>query len=91
MSDQYVGKVIVAPMVRVCTLPFRLLTIDYGTDLIYTEETIDYKMLRSTKRYIGKKLIIIIIFYLIFYFWNMCKYPLFKFVFSIFYLCVLVY
>ncbi|XP_045111326.1 tRNA-dihydrouridine(20) synthase [NAD(P)+]-like isoform X2 [Portunus trituberculatus] len=50
MSGQYRGKVIVAPMVRVCTLPFRLLTIDYGTDLVYTEETIDYKMLRSIKR-----------------------------------------
>lgn len=45
------GKVIVAPMVRVCTLPFRLLTIDYGTDLVYTEETVDYKILRSVKRY----------------------------------------
>lgn len=56
MSDQYVGKVIVAPMVRVCTLPFRLLTIDYGTDLVYTEETIDYKMLRSVKRYNGKEI-----------------------------------
>ncbi|KAG0720624.1 tRNA-dihydrouridine(20) synthase [NAD(P)+]-like [Chionoecetes opilio] len=51
MSHQYAGKVVVAPMVRVCTLPFRLLTIDYGTDLVYTEETIDYKMLRSIKRY----------------------------------------
>ncbi|KAK8387953.1 hypothetical protein O3P69_020096 [Scylla paramamosain] len=50
MSDQYRGKVIVAPMVRVCTLPFRLLTVDYGTDLVYTEETVDYKMLRSIKR-----------------------------------------
>lgn len=58
MSDQYVGKVIVAPMVRVCTLPFRLLTIDYGTDLVYTEETIDYKMLRSVKRYNGKEVLI---------------------------------
>ena len=44
------GKVIVAPMVRVCTLPFRLLAIDYGADLVYTEETIDFKMLRSVKK-----------------------------------------
>lgn len=50
MSNQYIGKIIVAPMVRVCTLPFRLLAVDYGTDLVYTEETIDFKMLRSIKR-----------------------------------------
>ncbi|KAK7070661.1 tRNA-dihydrouridine(20) synthase [NAD(P)+]-like protein, partial [Halocaridina rubra] len=46
----YANKVIVAPMVRVCTLPFRLLAIDYGADLVYTEETIDFKMLRSVKK-----------------------------------------
>lgn len=54
MSDWYTGKVIVAPMVRVCTLPFRLLAIDYGADLVYTEETIDFKMLRSIKRTNGE-------------------------------------
>lgn len=54
MNNQYIGKIIVAPMVRVCTLPFRLLAIDYGTDLVYTEETIDFKMLRSIKRNNGK-------------------------------------
>lgn len=37
-------------MVRVCTLPFRLMAIDYGADLVYTEETIDFKMLRSVKK-----------------------------------------
>ncbi|KAK8738129.1 hypothetical protein OTU49_004059 [Cherax quadricarinatus] len=50
MNKQYNDKIIVAPMVRVCTLPFRLLAIDYGTDLVYTEETVDFKMLRSVKR-----------------------------------------
>ncbi|XP_045593604.1 tRNA-dihydrouridine(20) synthase [NAD(P)+]-like isoform X2 [Procambarus clarkii] len=50
MNNQYIGKIIVAPMVRVCTLPFRLLAIDYGTDLVYTEETVDFKMLRSIRR-----------------------------------------
>lgn len=48
--NQYKNAIIVAPMVRVCTLPFRLLAIDYGVDLIYTEETIDFKMLRSVKK-----------------------------------------
>ncbi|KAK3880719.1 hypothetical protein Pcinc_014811 [Petrolisthes cinctipes] len=37
-------------MVRVCTLPFRLMAVDYGADLIYTEETIDFKMIRSIRR-----------------------------------------
>ncbi|KAL7643962.1 UNVERIFIED_CONTAM: hypothetical protein RMT77_005974 [Armadillidium vulgare] len=46
----YSNKVIVAPMVRVSTLPFRLLCLDYGADLVYTEETIDFKMLRSIKK-----------------------------------------
>ncbi|XP_063588165.1 tRNA-dihydrouridine(20) synthase [NAD(P)+]-like [Penaeus indicus] len=48
--NQYKNAIIVAPMVRVCTLPFRLLAIDYGVDLIYTEETIDFKMLRSVRK-----------------------------------------
>ncbi|KAA0191407.1 hypothetical protein HAZT_HAZT007393 [Hyalella azteca] len=37
-------------MVRVCTLPFRLLALEYGADLVYSEETIDWKILRSNKR-----------------------------------------
>ncbi|XP_064109697.1 tRNA-dihydrouridine(20) synthase [NAD(P)+]-like [Macrobrachium nipponense] len=49
-SKMYSRKIIVAPMVRVCTLPFRLMAIDYGADLVYTEETIDFKMLRSVKK-----------------------------------------
>ncbi|KAF2367090.1 tRNA-dihydrouridine synthase [Trinorchestia longiramus] len=49
--NQYRNKVIVAPMVRVCTLPFRLLALEYGADLVYSEETIDWKILRSNKRY----------------------------------------
>ena len=54
MSDQYRNKIIVAPMVRVCTLPFRLMAMDYGADLVYTQETIDFKMLHSIKRNNGK-------------------------------------
>ncbi|XP_076064823.1 dihydrouridine synthase 2 [Oratosquilla oratoria] len=50
LGKQYAGKVIVAPMVRVGTLPFRLLALDYGADLVYTEETIDWKMLRSVMK-----------------------------------------
>ena len=55
MSDKtrkkldYVGKMILAPMVKIGTLPTRLLALDYGADLVYTEEIIDFKLLRSTR------------------------------------------
>ncbi|KAJ8983334.1 hypothetical protein NQ317_003139 [Molorchus minor] len=46
----YENKIILAPMVRVGTLPMRLLALDYGADIVYTEEIIDWKFLKSTKR-----------------------------------------
>merc|ERR1711953_965104 len=51
----YVGKMILAPMVKIGTLPTRLLALDYGADLVYTEEIIDYRLLRS-KRVANAKL-----------------------------------
>jgi len=36
-------------MVKIGTLPTRLLAIDYGADLVYTEEIIDFRLLRSTR------------------------------------------
>ena len=51
----YVGKMILAPMVKIGTLPTRLLALDYGADLVYTEEIIDYRLLRS-KRVVNAKL-----------------------------------
>nr|XP_023646160.1 tRNA-dihydrouridine(20) synthase [NAD(P)+]-like [Paramormyrops kingsleyae] len=38
------GKTALAPMVRVGTLPMRLLALDYGADIVYCEELIDIKM-----------------------------------------------
>lgn len=38
------NKCILAPMVRVGTLPMRLLALDYGADIVYCEELIDIKM-----------------------------------------------
>ncbi|XP_066904859.1 tRNA-dihydrouridine(20) synthase [NAD(P)+]-like isoform X2 [Halyomorpha halys] len=46
----YANKIILAPMVRIGTLPTRLLALDYGADLVYTEEIIDWKLLRSKRR-----------------------------------------
>lgn len=40
----FTDKVILAPMVRENSLPFRLLCLRMGADLVYTEELIDYKL-----------------------------------------------
>ncbi|XP_067144695.1 tRNA-dihydrouridine(20) synthase [NAD(P)+]-like [Centruroides vittatus] len=45
----YSNKLIMAPMVRIGTLPTRLLALDYGADLVYSEELIDYRMLRCKR------------------------------------------
>ncbi|KAG8223059.1 hypothetical protein J437_LFUL002007 [Ladona fulva] len=46
----YRNKVILAPMVRAGTLPLRLLALDYGADIVYCEELIDWKLLRSVRK-----------------------------------------
>lgn len=50
----YANKVILAPMVRVGTLPMRLLSLDYGADIVYSEELVDRKLLRAERRINGK-------------------------------------
>ncbi|KAL1377936.1 hypothetical protein pipiens_015920 [Culex pipiens pipiens] len=37
-------------MVRVGTLPMRLLALSFGADIVYTEEIIDWKLLKSERR-----------------------------------------
>lgn len=54
MSLNYENKVIMAPMVRVGTLPMRLLALNYGADIVYSEELIDWKFMRSVRRINGK-------------------------------------
>lgn len=44
------NKVILAPMVRVGTLPMRLLSLDYGADIVYSEELVDWKLIRAERR-----------------------------------------
>ncbi|XP_050675838.1 tRNA-dihydrouridine(20) synthase [NAD(P)+]-like [Leptidea sinapis] len=46
----YDNKIILAPMVRIGTLPTRILALRYGADIVYTEELIDWKFLRSKRR-----------------------------------------
>lgn len=47
--EMYRNKNILAPMVRVGTLPMRILSLKYGADLVYTEELIDWKFLKSVR------------------------------------------
>ncbi|XP_021343870.1 tRNA-dihydrouridine(20) synthase [NAD(P)+]-like [Mizuhopecten yessoensis] len=48
VSD-YSNKLILAPMVRISTLPMRLLALRYGADIVYCEEVIDFKILATTR------------------------------------------
>lgn len=49
----YRNKIILAPMVKVGTLATRLLALRYGADIVYSEEIIDFKFLRSYRQVNG--------------------------------------
>lgn len=51
----YRNKMILGPMVRIGTLPMRILALQYGADLVYTDEIIDFKLIKS-KRYVNDAL-----------------------------------
>jgi len=59
-SCKYAGKTILAPMVKIGTLPTRILALRYGADLVYSEEIIDHKFLQATRVVNGMKIIIIL-------------------------------
>ena len=40
-SLAYTNRIILAPMVRIGTLPTRLLALDYGADIVYSEVSSD--------------------------------------------------
>ncbi|WJX87758.1 tRNA-dihydrouridine(20) synthase [NAD(P)(+)] [Trifolium repens] len=46
----YHNKLILAPMVRVGTLPLRLLAAEYGADITYGEEIVDHKIVKCNRR-----------------------------------------
>ncbi|XP_068306770.1 uncharacterized protein [Pyrus communis] len=50
---EYRNKLVLAPMVRVGTLPFRLLAAEYGADITYGEEIIDHKLVKCDRRFNG--------------------------------------
>lgn len=49
----YLNKIILAPMVRVGTLPMRLMAIRHGADIVYSEEIIDWKLLKTCRQVNG--------------------------------------
>uniref|UniRef100_A0A8C5EGM6 DRBM domain-containing protein n=1 Tax=Gouania willdenowi TaxID=441366 RepID=A0A8C5EGM6_GOUWI len=48
-SNSFSNITALAPMVRVGTLPMRLLALDFGADLVYCEELIDIKMVQCRR------------------------------------------
>lgn len=46
---RYVGKTLLAPMVRAGTLPLRLLALEHGADIVYGEEIIDRKIAKCQR------------------------------------------
>ncbi|XP_043713397.1 tRNA-dihydrouridine(20) synthase [NAD(P)+]-like [Telopea speciosissima] len=52
---EYENKMVLAPMVRVGTLPLRLLAAQYGADITYGEEIIDHKFVKC-ERHINESL-----------------------------------
>lgn len=46
----YENKIILAPMVRIGRLPIRLLALRHGADIVYTEEIIDWKLLKTYRQ-----------------------------------------
>ena len=55
LSDLYINKICLAPMVRVSSTSYRVLSLNYGADLVWSEEIVDKRITRS-KRIINEKL-----------------------------------
>jgi len=49
----YRNKVILAPMVRVCSLAFRLLALEHGADIVYSEVFLYKFQIKLSPIYIG--------------------------------------
>ena len=53
----FTNKLILAPMVRIGTLPMRLLALRYGADFVFTPEVIAKKLAASTSKRIENKIL----------------------------------
>lgn len=45
----YKNKKVLAPMVRIGTVPMRLLALEYGADIVYTPEIVDKKIIGAIR------------------------------------------
>lgn len=59
-SNFYSNKIALAPMVKAGRTPLRLLALDYGADLVYTEEIVDQKLLQAKREVNGMQKILYI-------------------------------
>jgi len=55
-NELFTNKEILAPMVRASTTPLRTLALQYGADLVYTEEIIDRSMIDKCDRIVNDEL-----------------------------------
>ncbi|CAF4133960.1 unnamed protein product [Rotaria sp. Silwood2] len=45
----YSNRILCGPMVRISSLPFRLLALEYGADIVFSEELIDYRLIQCVR------------------------------------------
>lgn len=45
----YKDRLICGPMVRISSLPFRLLALEYGADIVFSEELVDYRFIQCVR------------------------------------------
>jgi len=45
----YSNRILCGPMVRISSLPFRLLALEYGADIVFSEELIDYRLTQCVR------------------------------------------
>ena len=53
----FADRILCGPMVRISSLPFRLLALEYGADLVFTEELIDYRLTQCVRVENGNELL----------------------------------
>lgn len=56
LEMNYSNQVLCGPMVRISSLPFRLLALEYGADLVFSEELIDYRLIQCVRVENGMKI-----------------------------------
>lgn len=76
----YSNKVVLAPMVRVGKLPFRLIALEEGADIVYTEELIAYKLQTCKRELNSKSLFFFLFFIFLFFFYKLERLNLIEYI-----------